>query len=284
MSKIPEKTKEQILAERQAKKASKHIAKNVADPQKIDPAPKPSTANKPAAAPVAKVEKPVPVVQSEKPQQTEKSKDQVLAEREAKKLAKQAAKGKPQEKGGDKVLKPAEKPQQPKSLEQTSEAKGPVKRISSDVELAVKMEKLKIVDGFGASTESSEKAKSVSKAERRAIQEAQRAAKTKALEEKKTPAKKPIESVKKELKPNTVASVHKTGNVSAAAKTSALHKVKLFKHLYSDKSDLNFNVNNKLHPAIVKLGLQYVSDSVVGSNARCYAFLNAMKIVSSIFI
>lgn len=136
------------------------------------------------------------------------------------------------------------------------------------------MEKLSISDD-------KTKVKPVTKAERRAKQEEQRAAKAKSLEEKnlpKQPAKKSNETITKPKAPSTAP--HKVVSNAAPLKTSALHKVKLFKHLYSEKCDLNINVNKKLHPAIIKLGLQYGSDSVVGSNARCYAFLNAMKIVS----
>lgn len=174
----------------------------------------------------------------------EKSKEQILAERQAKKAAKQT-------KSKDTVPAPP----------------------ASD--------KLEIHEN----TNDADKAKIATKAERRAIQESQRAAKAKALEEKnkklvvKKPSEvrvdKPRESIHDPLK----AAVTKSGSGSVP-KPSALHKVKLFKHLYTEKCDTNINVNHHLHPAILKLGLQYSSDSIVGSNARCYAFLNAMKTVS----
>lgn len=156
--------------------------------------------------------------------------------------------------------------------------KADVSKRSSDGELAAKMEKLHVSD-------TNSKAKPATKAERRAIQEAQRASKVKALEEKnnvkpskKSPSDKAAKKSQDTKSSPPSATAQKSAN-SSAPKASALHKVKLFKHLYSDKCNLNINVNQKLHPAIIKVGLQYANDSVVGSNARCYAFINAMNIV-----
>lgn len=284
MDKAPEKSREQILAERQAKKA-KQQAKS---PPKAAPVPTKTTAatkspeknEKPAAVP--------PPAATSKPEIVEKTKEQIHAEREAKKLAKQAAKKKsdapavaPQQSSPKKSQPAPPKPvqaqakpdQEAKSVEQKSETK-PVAKV--DNEITAKMVNLQIVDDPSA-----EKAKPVlSKAERRAIQEAQRAAKTKALEEKKTPAKKPAETSAKKVTKTSQPPATLVKNPPSSTKSSNLHKVKLFKHLYSDNCDVNFNVNSKMHPAIVKLGLQYANNSVVGSNSRCYAFLNAMKIVS----
>lgn len=254
-----------------------------------------------AEKPVVKVENPpvkAPVVQAqEKPQdssqETEKTREQIQAEREARKLEKQMAKKKVggpavagTQAGAEKkvTVVPVEKVSQIKSVDKKTESKPVVVKTNSDGDLAVKMEKLHIVDD-------EIKAQPLTKAERRAKQEEQRAAKAKALEAKsavKKPAKKPSETPAKKLQETKSslpsATPHKTVSHSAPVKASALHKVKLFKHLYSDKCDLNINVNQKLHPAIIKLGLQYESDSIVGSNARCYAFLNAMKIVSFTFL
>lgn len=285
MNKTPEKSKEQILAERQAKKA---VKQQVRSKEPSSPSTKPAAVKKEAKTveekPQAKVEKPpqsvhavkvASVVQSvkptqptSKPQESEKDRDLVHAEREARKLAKLTMKRK--------VETPAVAAVQSPLVEKKIEAKAPVSKTNSDTDLAVKMDKLHIVDDCS-------KAKPATKAERRAIQEAQRAAKAKSLEEKKPIVKKPIETpIKKsqESKFIPLATPHKNVSGSAPSKASALHKVKLFKHLYSDKCNLNLNVNQKIHPAIIKLGLQYESDSVVGSNARCYAFINAMTTVS----
>lgn len=251
MNKSTEKSKEQILAERQAKKNAKQQVK------KKDSDPAPSVAKAVEVKSEVKAVKPVTQVPLETKEEGEKSRDQVHSEREARKLAKQATK----KKCDVPAVAPVEKNQ--------SESKVKVAKANSEAELAVKMEKLQIAP---------EEAPGKSKAERRAIQEAQRAAKAKALEEKKPAVKKAMETPLKTAKVSP-SSTTAQKVPPAAVKSSALHKVKLFKHLYSDKCDLHIKVNHHLHPAIIKLGLQYQSDSVVGSNARCYAFLNAMKIL-----
>lgn len=281
MNKTPEKSKEEILAERQSKKAVKMVKKtgNESGEVKKEVATSPANVKIVQASPAgSKVAQASPASaklsqqSAAKPQEIEKSKEQIHAEREAKKLAKQAAKKKI-----DVGTTPTVTPVKPVAAT-PSQPKPPVAKTNSDADLAGKLEKLHIDD-----SETPGK-KILSKAERRAIQEAQRAAKVKALEEKKTPAKKVSETPSKKVQETPGKKIFETPMKIAATKPTAVHKVKLFKHLYSDKCDYNINVNQKLHPAIVKLGLQYASDSVVGSNSRCYAFLNAMKIVSRNFV
>lgn len=55
------------------------------------------------------------------------------------------------------------------------------------------------------------------------------------------------------------------------------HKVKLFNHLYADKGPENILNSSSIHPAIVKLGAQYANGNIVGSNARCIAFMERIK-------
>lgn len=251
MNKSPEKSKEEILVERQAKKAAKQSKKSEGGEKQNEKSEKRSLSS---ATPDSSPLKP------ETPQESKisgKSKDQILAERAAKNLAKQAAK-----KNID-VASPDE-----------SKAKTPKDQLTSD--LVEKVEKLQIDD----SGETPGK-KVLSKAERRAIQEAQRSAKARVIDEKNTTAKKIKEMPAKRLQDVTSKKLFETPLKLSTNKPSVAHKVKLFKHLYADKCDFNINVNQKLHPAIVKLGLQYANDTVVGSNARCYAFLNAMKTVST---
>lgn len=279
MNKTPEKSKEQILAERQAKKSAKQGRKSEGGEKKVET---PVKETLPAAVP----QKPVPVISEspQKPQETEKSKEQILAEREAKKLAKQAAKKKdgatPSGTPAATPVKPSAPAAKPSVTPAPKPASTPAPKQTPDSNLADKLENLQIND----SGETPGK-KILSKAERRAIQEAQRAAKAKALEEKKTSTKKVSETPAKKMLENQGNKLFETpAKVSTAIKPSTTHKVKLFKHLYNEKCDFNINVNPKIHPAVVKLGLQYASDSVVGSNARCYAFLNAMKIVSGFLL
>ncbi|KAJ6642333.1 Translation initiation factor eIF-2B subunit delta, partial [Pseudolycoriella hygida] len=55
------------------------------------------------------------------------------------------------------------------------------------------------------------------------------------------------------------------------------HRVKLFNHLYADKGPENVLNSSSIHPAIVKLGAQYANGTIVGSNARCIAFMEGIK-------
>lgn len=254
MEKQSEKSKEQILAERQAKKAAKKVVKSSPDAKKpttnVDSSKKsPVKVDSPVKSPPPQPQQP------EKPQDgKEKTREQIIAEREAKKQAKLAGKKKSDD-------------------NQAVEQKKPLEKKNSDTVLSQEMQKLHISDPSKSekSIEIPEK-KVLTKAERRAIQEAQRAAKAKALEEKtKPPVKVAPSKPKKEIKATPTPQKQPS---------SSIHKVKLFKHLYTEKCDLNLDVNGPFHPAIVKLGIQYANDVIVGSNSRCYAFLNALKIVS----
>ena len=40
---------------------------------------------------------------------------------------------------------------------------------------------------------------------------------------------------------------------------------------------LRFSAENPIHPAILKLGIQYSKGIISGSNARCVALIHAMK-------
>jgi len=56
--------------------------------------------------------------------------------------------------------------------------------------------------------------------------------------------------------------------------------VKLFSHLYIEKYPSETLVNHtSIHPAFVKLGVQFGSKNIVGSNSRSIAFLSAIKSV-----
>jgi len=56
----------------------------------------------------------------------------------------------------------------------------------------------------------------------------------------------------------------------------------VFKHMvvYCFICVSRFN-SSVIHPAIIKLGVQYMDGVISGSNARCISLLNAMKEVSS---
>ncbi|KAL7050224.1 hypothetical protein ACKWTF_003997 [Chironomus riparius] len=286
MDKKQEKSKEQVLAERQAKKAAKKQVQKKSDDVKeeIKVEQAPVAAQVIQKKPESPVKTPVPIKKAEQVQssqvesakETEKSRDQVKAEREAKKLAKQAGKTKT-------VDSPKPAPKQPEQNQKPA-----IIKQNSDFELSAKMESLHISESEQAA-QTETKAKPVSKAERRAIQEAQRAAKAKQQQDKidkqaaavkKTSS--PTESKAKDVKQDQKTQKSPTSTISQ--KSSALHKVRLFKHLYTEKCDLKIKANSRFHPAIVRLGAQYANDTIVGSNSRCYAFLNAMKILIIDFI
>lgn len=238
------KSKEQVLAERQAKKAAKQGKKNCSTTE-----PKLASDAAQTVSSQSK-EKPQPVVAAEK---CDQAKSATLNQD---KQNQKSSKNKPKEPSAP--SKPEAKPQ-----------------------IAVNVEKLDQV--LAATSDLSLNPKpSMTKAERRAKQEAQRAEKAKQEAQRAVKAKPSVEKkivkekvvVKKAKEPTTEPS-------PADSSVMGIHKVKLFKHLYSDKCNFNINVNQKLHPAVVKLGLHFANDAIVGSNARCYAFLHAMQIVRS---
>lgn len=291
MEKNQEKSKEEILAERKAKKDAKkqgtkksEVKVEVVKEEKLQTvvtSPELKKENISQEQTIGSTSDHKEKVQLEELKEAEKSKEQVKAEREAKKLAKQAGKKK------DMTKVQTETDQQKSTLDKDVQ-KPVVNKTNSDLDLAQKMESLHITEGNkteGCGDDDQTKAKTLTKAERRALQEAQRAAKTKKLEEKVTAKKPSPASAKKPTSESkTKQDSSKTSSPSAISqKSSALHKVRLFKHLYTEKCDLNIKVNSRQHPAMIRLGIQYATDSIVGSNSRCYAFLNAMKTVSLIF-
>lgn len=134
----------------------------------------------------------------------------------------------------------------------------------------------------------------MSKSERRAIQEAQRAAKAQAVAQKNmTPKVKPTSvNAKQATKLPTDASVKATVNTTSVSPTKSISpmtkfrrindcKVRLFNHLEKARQETNLFLNNPhIHPSIARLGEQYAQRTIVGSNARCIGFLNALKMVS----
>ncbi|EAT35313.1 AAEL012514-PA [Aedes aegypti] len=244
-----------------------------------------------------------PVQRSEQimdPPKTEKTREEVMAEREAKKAAKAAAKGK-----GKETPKPA-----------TQAESTPLQKSSTDSSLSEKLDKLHISDPPAAAkpavempsqaTKQLSKAErkaqfeaqnpnlakpkaetkpATSKAERRALQEAQRAAKAEAQTKKAAPAPKAsTESSSKAATPVAKKETTPTANkqVKKSVKTTDSpqqqpHMVKLFNHLYTKKFAASEIVNSsQLHPAITTLGLQYAEGVMAGSKARCLAFLKAL--------
>ncbi|CAH0694971.1 unnamed protein product [Spodoptera exigua] len=265
MSSTDNKSREEVMAARQAKKQAKQKGKGKEPVQnetkeqitpkpvapKAEPAPpteqkvteeqkpvkelkEPTSKGKDEVDRVAKVD---PVIEG-----ANRSKEDIKAERAAKKAAKQAKKKGATE--GEGEVKVPEKP-------------------------AVK------------EAEESNKSKAELKAERRAKQEAQRAAKQAAQEKAAAAAKPKVEPKSAEGDAAKVkeekAQKQKTLEKS---KVKSGNRVNWFQHLYKehDKEALkSIAINSNLHPAIVKLGVQLASKVVSGSNARCVALLDALK-------
>ncbi|KAE8124996.1 hypothetical protein FH972_019834 [Carpinus fangiana] len=163
------------------------------------------------------------------------------------------------------------------------------------------------------------------KAERRALQEAQRAAKAAAKDGNKSaavsgggPLSKPVKqpSIKKDAPPVSLSipasdkkgsdrppekerkkdvppprmqfddksRVEKAKRRAVVNQTEARNRVELFRHLpqYEHGSQLpdlesKFFQHDPVHPAVYKVGLQYLAGDITGGNARCIAMLRAFK-------
>lgn len=133
------------------------------------------------------------------------------------------------------------------------------------------------------------KSKSELRAERRAKQEAQRAAKELEKSQKiKSKVSDKVVTQGKKVEAGETIPVAKTKEEEAVKKVVKKvtgsgvinHEMNLFKHLYHAREQCHVDVpvvNSHLHPAIVRLGVQYKDKVIVGSNARCVAFLSALK-------
>lgn len=155
-----------------------------------------------------------------------------------------------------------------KNIEQTSGEKE--KQEQNDV-------KEKKVEG------GNEPSKAELRAQRRAIQEAQRLAKSNLKVEQ--PVKQQKEKNEQDKSKNKTVTPKK----DVVKGDKAKHKVQLFNHLYFENAKVaslksrNINVNG-VHAAFIKIGAQYSSKTILGSNARCLAMLSALKSLISDFV
>ncbi|KAG5318691.1 EI2BD factor, partial [Pseudoatta argentina] len=247
---------------------------------------------------------------NEKPNLSQKTREEIKAEREAKKAAKTAAKAaKINKVDNAKNVAPANckismknartdvAAEKGNKIVETGNIKIKCKSAIADCEILEKNTKANVatdatispptvlkenaiqssnVQNNASESKNEGKSKAELRAERRAKQEAQRAAKQQQL------AKNNIKS-EESLKPRveTVSSECpvKKSVVNNTVRENA-HTVNLFKHLYQERERSLFNiatVNSNIHPAIVRLGVQYANKVIVGSNARCVALLAAVK-------
>ncbi|CAH2049987.1 unnamed protein product, partial [Iphiclides podalirius] len=235
---------------------------------------------------------------------SDKTREQVKAERAAKKAVKQAKKKGDIKESSDPIKKIVEetivaskkeflvKPEVSKmNNDRVEESNLPVEKdltvqdvvdtlkdiVNVAKEVQAVTDKVKAIELGGKKSEESNKSKAELKAERRAKQEAQRAAK---MAQQKLVAKSADKDEKKmedtqKLSGKTVKTTEKS-----KPKVQSFHRVNWFQHLYTehDKESLKkIALNSNLHPAIIKLGVQLASQVVTGSNARCIALLDALK-------
>lgn len=242
--------------------------------------------------------------------------DAVKAEREARRQAKLAKKHKNQDKNRN---LPAESPPEvkenkkpmeaaaqspkksvnnPKHISENNKAggskqKNAVKPVANNAEaVSTKLEQLtlsKVADEQAMEKVDESTKKTLTKAERRAIQEAQRAAKaakTATAAGSGPAAGQPQSNNQTPVNVKSPAAqkvpAKKEGPRKTPPKAVLRHRVKLFNHLYADETatPTNFVNSPSLPPAIVRLGVQYATGVVKGCNARCIAFLNTLKSVS----
>ena len=190
------------------------------------------------------------------PMSDSKSPEEIKAEREAKKKAKAEAKGKAKNK--DNTTEPPPKTKsEPAPQSEQNEMEG-------------------------------SKSKAQLKAERRAKQEAQRAAKADEAQKKEDSKTKPpqVKRVPDEIQADRASVEKKLAKRLASQqilpRTKAQRKVQLFSHLHQYEREFSISssypiVGSHIHPSIMTLGLQFAEGNVVGSNARCVALMKALK-------
>ncbi|GBP29041.1 Protein disulfide-isomerase A6 homolog [Eumeta japonica] len=221
----------------------------------------------------------------------EKSREQIKADREAKKLAKQAKK-----KGQNENCPRTSVVEEVKKVtnKNVAETLANIVEVVKDVqEVAIKVNAITLDEETKPKPQEGEQQKSKAelRAERRAKQEAQRAAKSESTqnsEQIKVSKGKTETMLKTNIKSFSTSADKNKKSVNlkqTRVKTQhAAFRVDWFEHLYPKVFENPLNnvpLNSELHPAIVKLGVQLNTGVVFGSNARCVALLNSMKHVIS---
>ncbi|XP_050343122.1 translation initiation factor eIF-2B subunit delta [Nymphalis io] len=300
------KTRDDVMAAREAKKQAKQKAKlkNIENKDNVStniqpltsisdsqgkknistnvPPKKPVTSDKIDTTPsiTAKAESPKSKDEVDRAIQYEnidinkdKSKELIKSERAAKKAAKQAKK-KPIEESGVKNTNVT----QDLTVKDVVNTLKDIVNVAKDVQAVT--DKVIAIDFTAKKSEESTKSKAELRAERRAKQEAQRASKQAAQQQKPSEVKterpsKDIDKTKEEKSTKAKPAVEKS-----KPKSQGMQKMNWFQHLYTehDKDSLKqMAINSNLHPAVIKLGVQLASRVVTGSNARCIALLDALK-------
>ncbi|XP_076240716.1 eukaryotic translation initiation factor 2B subunit delta isoform X3 [Calliopsis andreniformis] len=245
---VPEKTREEIKAEREAKKAAKALAKTKAKTAKTQEKDVSNNKSTPSSTTTNK--------------QTSKTSENVSN-------------------------KNVERQNETPVVEKTSNTSVKTAPTNTSVKVTPANASVKTVPtNTSVKTALSEvpnegKSKAELRAERRVKQEAQRAAKQQLLQEKSKPKSKESNSNTRVIQiVGETDSTKKTVTPKKTAQKDNNHEINLFKHLYHEREqaivDVPF-VNSNIHPAVVRLGVQYANKVIVGSNARCVALLAVVK-------
>ncbi|CAH1406272.1 unnamed protein product [Nezara viridula] len=273
-----EKSRDEIIAQREAKKKSKQLKKqkelDVVSHETVDK--QSQQADNDRATNVFQHSKNHDVSSSASSNKEisvpDKSREEVKAEREAKKKAKQLAKQKKVDKSEDIVSDNTVV--DPKQLDSESipplpETKCEINSIQTGMKNDSKTSDVK-VEG--------EKSKSQLRAERRALQEAQRAAKETEKKQKIIVSEnKENQVINVAEKPVLIKEISREPKTSSKGKIVSQQRIKLFSHLHLGQKPSQAQLNPSIHPSVVELGIKYSSRIISGSNARCVALLNCLK-------
>ncbi|OWZ09806.1 Translation initiation factor eIF-2B subunit delta [Phytophthora megakarya] len=161
----------------------------------------------------------------------------------------------------------------------------------SDKQKLSKAERKKLAAEAFAKAGGVPKREKLSKAERRAQQEANRQKKETAAKPKKAEnAPTAPTPVNARLQYDDAKKIARRSKAAVVVRTQAQKQVEMFSHLpqYERESSLSLNVgfSNKeeVHAAVLALGLKYAEGKISGGNARCIAMITAFKQVIDDYI
>ncbi|KAK3589225.1 hypothetical protein CHS0354_020086 [Potamilus streckersoni] len=183
----------------------------------------------------------------------------------------------PKEEGTAANKNKKEKKQKAKNPEEQAEQKGKTPQGAGGVKPVKDGEVLAHADSAVI-----QKSKAELRKERREKQEAQRAAKEAGKVVKKEVPQRVPDHMKADVAETQKRVAKKLEKQQIPMRTTAQRKVRLFDHLpqYEREASLTKSIsfcNSGIHPAIIKLGIQYAEGVINGSNSRCIALLAALK-------
>ncbi|XP_027046644.1 translation initiation factor eIF-2B subunit delta-like isoform X2 [Pocillopora damicornis] len=211
----------------------------------------------------------------------------------------QQGKGGKQQKSGKKQQKKQkqkqqQQQQQPQQQQQQQQQKAGAQPSGGKVDKQVSGKDEKPATPGGEVSEQPQKTKAELKAERRAVQEAQRAAKAQKQAEAGIKHKTSTDGTNRMKVAHDLQAddekvqkkvAKKLARQQVPQRTTPQKKVGLFSHLHQYEKDVSLTQeisfggsgSTPIHPAVIKLGVQYAKGIICGSNARCVALLLAFK-------